>query len=301
MGSVIRKKKKKMGSKCGKAAPDGKDNDSLEYSEEEYQNPTELGVLYGALRRADELRNDGYADKAVVVLRNAFDKAIDKLAEVPEDQYKDTMLLMQTIKDCSNQWKNKNLAYNPNYRRLKHLKLDLDEDMEEEANESPAPFHYEPQATFSEIDPPAYQDLEAESIKIPQKEDYDMLDEKDLKMMPLKPLPVGEAPALFSQSSFSTDPTSIDTLYLALREGNKHRQAEDLDEALFSVKNAFDNCLHNMDQIKDRNRLAEVSLIMSVLRDCQNEWGADNKDYAPNFLIFNHLDLPDFDDQQIQI
>eukprot|EP00493_Phyllostaurus_siculus_P024459 UN24799 len=35
---------------------------------------------------------------------------------------------MQVIKECNSAWKHKNIAYNPPYRRLRHLKLDQNQD-----------------------------------------------------------------------------------------------------------------------------------------------------------------------------
>ena len=101
--SELCSKKVPLGSNAAKEAgreppaPDGNEEDELPAT-----NPIRLGLalnysvfMYEILEQRDE---------ATTVARRAFDDAIDKLDELNEDQYRDSTLIMQLLKDNLSLW-----------------------------------------------------------------------------------------------------------------------------------------------------------------------------------------------------
>lgn len=310
MGNMMKKRKNRKKQKD--AAKSGKHNDATEssdeFKEQKYQNPTDLRVLNAAIREADELRKNEEIEKAVVCLRNAFDKALDKLKEVPENEYEDAVVILQVMKECINQWKDKNTTYIPNYRRLRHLKLD-DLDHNNHTNRRVS-LHEKSEIPLA---PPEYTDVaenqaeyrldqkqiakEVEKPEIPidvEVEKYEVIDDSQIKTS-VEAFEIDPSP-LFPHSSFTHDPVSVDTLYLALRRADQKRAEGNLSEASLICSKAFDNCIYNMERLRSKEQVNNLSLLLRLLRDCQTMW-ENEKDYAPEYDCLSHIKLPVFEEQ----
>lgn len=312
MGHVMSKRKKKRREKEVAIRSDTLES-SDEFREAVYQNPTDLRVLNAAIREADELRKNEEIEKAVVCLRNAFDKALDKLKEVPANEYEDAVVILQVMKECINQWKDKNTTYIPNFRRLRHLKLD---DIDNNNNNNTSNRVALDEKSEIPLAPPRYGDVAENQAEYPldhkevakevenhrrpeipndnEVKKYGVIDDSQIQTN-VSPFAIDPSP-LFPHHSFTHDPVSVDTLYLSLRRADQERTQGNFSEASLICAKAFDNCIYNMERLRSKERVNNLSLLLRLLRDCQTRWERE-EDYSPNYDGLSHIKLPVFDEQ----
>jgi len=254
------------------------------------ENPCDLKVLYDAIREADALRQSGEVENAVVILSNAFDHALAKLGEVPDEVHQDTVLIMQVIKECNTAWKHKNIAYNPPYRRLRHLKLDQnqddgDEGLEDLNNQIQQENIASGQSEDAVADQKAEQPLQERAPfkkKSPVK-----FDDSKIITKPVKPIEVKkDAKPLFSQSSMSeirlTRPTDPDIMYMNLWRADQLRIDDRLDEALSLLIESFDDCIYNLHAANKKDK-STINEVLQVFRETQHRWENNEENYSPDF------------------
>lgn len=291
MGNLRSKsKRKKISMGCSSSTK--QESDAAPDFEEEPKNPTDLKVLYEAIREADALRQNDLVEHAVIILSNAFDSALSKLGEVPDELHQDTVLLMQVMKECNSAWKHKNVAYNPPYRRLRHLKLDGDH--EDDGDENPEPLppqHQHPEAAAA--------DQKADEPQRPLKKNRPLkkkspikFDDSNIETKPITPIEVKkDAKPLFSSGSISfiTQPANPETLYMNLWRADQLRIDDQLEAALEIVSDTFDDCIHNLHAAKKSDKKT-INIILQVLRETQHHWEVED-DYSPDFDRLRNLGI----------
>jgi len=264
------------------AAPD--------FEEEEPKNPTDLKVLYEAIREADALRQNDLVEHAVIILSNAFDSALSKLGEVPDELHQDTVLLMQVMKECNSAWKHKNVAYNPPYRRLRHLKLDGDH--EDDGDENPEPLPPIAAVADQKADDPQRLVEKKEKNRPLKKKSPIKFDDSNIETKPITPIEVKkDAKPLFSSGSISfiTQPANPETLYMNLWRADQLRIDDQLEAALEIVSDTFDDCIHNLHAAKKSDKQT-INIILQVLRETQHHWEVED-DYSPDFDRLRNLGI----------
>jgi len=285
MGNLKSKKKKKMG--CSSSTNDNGEQQADSEKPKIPENPCDLKVLYEAIRDADALRQSGEVENAVVILSNAFDNALAKLGEVPDEVHQDTVLIMQVIKECNSAWKHKNIAYNPPYRRLRHLKLDQnqddgDEGLEDLNNQMQQENNAPGDAVADQKAEEPVQERAPFKKKSPVKFDDSKIITKQVKPIEVKK----DAKPLFSQTSISEirliRPTDPDIMYMNLWRADQLRIDDRLDEALDLLLESFDDCIYNLHAANKKDK-STINEILQVFRETQHRWENNEENYSPDF------------------
>jgi len=283
MGNVAKGAKNKLACRFSK---------EKETTNQEIQpDPLNCQTLFLTLRAADELRGSGKLSDAIILLGDLYDKSLQQLGSVPEQELNDIMTILTIIKECLTAWKNNQSAFNPDYRRIAYLNLHNDDFSEPERKQNHDILEEKEIIPMKKVE----EKEKTESKRIIKKERQSVSQKVEAaKPIVVKPLKINkDVKPLFSEEKITTSFTDPDYLYMILLQADELRTKGEFEQALETISEGFDDCVFNLSTAKRQDKVA-INVLLQVFKATQNAWTGGDETFSPEFERLKNLKIKNF-------